>query len=553
MLERMIDRKIAGVAMLPIQRRSNKETNQVIEVKKPINPDLYEELNYKRDANGKLILSTEIDPKTGKPFNEKQFEITQKKYKYDFLAPLYRESVQEEIDKLFGKKEGKLAPGAKRTLSRRYTLFRDILNQISDEESKENIDKIRRAEKLINDAVKKDGITIPDDIVNLLAQKKQALRAYMGKEVIKSIIKDYKKDLSGTEKKLKDQKEELEKITSDISFDDIDKSILEDGSDFIEEQLAKDKDFEFYYDKHDDFKEEDSKDAAENQKLAILTMKASRLLTDQDIDDDLIDELSMADASELIHEGVKRIQYLKTETTDAAAKKFKNYQSKVFYLATAMKNNANNLNILETLEAAEFNAEQGLIDIAYEQISRKIQNLEDELNRKYTKEVRKKAIEKEIINFNKFKEALALAYEIPFDAFENIVEGEVIVDEYDNEIKKGDKVYSRSSSDITPYTVKEVTSKNIVLEDEKGKEIKVEIGKFDEQYITESEMNAGETTPPGYNPTEGEKDILNKSQMSVDDFLRNGDEEKAEAHKQGVSNTPAQNRKNLLDKTKDCP
>ena len=552
MLERMIDRKIAGVAMLPIQRRSNKETNQVIEVKKPINPDLYEELNYKRDADGKLILSTEIDPKTGKPFNEKQFEITQKKYKYDFLAPLYRESVQEEIDKLFGKKEGKLAPGAKRTLSRRYTLFRDVLNQISDEESKENIDKIRRAEKLINDAVKKDGITIPDDIVNLLAQKKQALRAYTGKEVIKSIIKDYKKDLSDTEKKLKDQKEELEKITSDISFDDIDKSILEDGSDFIEEQYGKDEDFAFYYDKHDDFKEEDSKDAAENQKLAILTMKASRLLTDQDIEDDLIDELTMADASELIHEGVKRIQYLKTETTDDAAKKFKNYQSKVFYLATAMKNNANNLNILETLESAELNAEQGLMDVAYEQISRKIQNLENELNRKYTKEIRKKDINKELVKFNNFKEALALAYEIPFDAFENIVEGEVIVDEYDNEIKKGDKVYSRSSSDITPYTVKEVTSKNIVLEDEKGKEIKVEIGKFDEQYITESEMNAGETTPPGYNPTEGEKDILNKSQMSTDEFLRNGDEEKAEAHQQGVSNTPEQNRQNLINLTNEC-
>ena len=66
-------------------------------------------------------------------------------------------------------------------------------------------------------------------------------------------------------------------------------------------------------------------------------------------------------------------------------------------------------------------------------------------------------------------------------------------------------------------------------------------------------MNAGETTPPGYNPTEGEKDILNKSQMSVDDFLRNGDEDKAKAHQQGVSNTPEQNRKNLLDKTKNCP
>ena len=553
MLERMIDRKIAGLAMLAIQRASNKETNQVIEVKKPINPDLYEELNYKRDADGNIILSKEIDPKTGKPFNEKQFEKTKKKYKYDFLVPLYRESVQEEIDKLFGKKEGKLAPGAKRTLSRRYNLFRSALEQITDEESKANIDKIRRAEKLINDAVEKDGITIPDDIANLLAQKKQALRAYTGKEVIKSIIKDYKKDLSDTEKKLKDQKEELEKITSDISFDDIDKSILEDGSDFIEEQYGKDKDFAFYYDKHEAFKEEDSKDAAENQKLAILTMKASRLLTDQDIEDDLIDELTMADASELIHEGVKRIQYLKTETTDDAAKKFKNYQNKIFYLATAMKNNANNLNILETLEAAELNAEQGLMDVAYEQISRKIQNLENELNRKYTKQSRKTEINKELVKFNNFKEALALAYEIPIDIFENIAEeGEVIEDEYDNVIKVGDTVYSRTGTDTTPYTVKEVTSKNIILKPEKGNEIKVEIGKFDEQYITESEMNAGEITPPEYNPTEGEKSIIEQSQMSVDDFLRNADEDKAKAYQEGTSNTPVQNRKNLLDKTKDC-
>jgi len=556
MLERMIDRRVAGLAMLPIQRASNKETNQVIEVKKPINPDLYEEINYKRDADGNIILSKEIDPKTGKPFNEKQFEKTKKKYKYDFLVPLYRESVQEEIDKLFGKKEGKLAPGAKRTLSRRYSLFRSALEQITDEESKANIDKIRRAEKLINDAVEKDGIIIPDDIANLLAQKKQALRAYTGKEVIKSIIKKYKEDLSDTEKKVKDQKEALEKITSNISFDDIDKSKLEDGTDFIEEQLAKDKDFAFYYKKHDDFKEEDSKDAAEVQKLTILTMKASRLLTDQDIEDDLIDELTMADASELIHEGVKRIQYLKTETTDnKTLKELKDYQSKISLLTRTIGLNTNNLNILETLEAAEFNAEQGLMDLAYEQISKKIQNLEDELNRNYTKPSRRTDINKELVNFNKFKEALALAYEIPIDIFENIVEEEeeVIEDEYDNVIKVGDTVYSRTGTDTTPYTVKEITPKNYILKDPKGKEISVEISKFDEQYITESEMNAGETTPPGYNPTEGEKSVMQESQMSVDDFLRKAEEDKAKAYQEGVSNTLAQNRENLLNKTKDCP
>ena len=548
MLERMIDRKIAGVAMLPIQRRSNKETNQVIEVKKPINPDLYEELNYKRDADGKLILSTEIDPKTGKPFNEKQFEITKKKYKYDFLAPLYRESVQEEIDKLFGKKEGKLAPGAKRTLSRRYNLFRDILNQISDEESKENIDKIRRIEKLINDAIEKDGITIPDDIANELAQKKQALRAYMGKEVIKSIIEKYKEELEISQKSIDSETKKLEQITTDVSFDDIDSDLVDS---IANEQYSLDKNFAFYYDKHNAYKDEDSKNATENQKLAILVMKQSKLLSDTDIEDDFIEELSMADASELIHEGVKRIQYLKTESSDAATNKFKSYQSKIFSLMTNYGKVLRAKNTISLFEDAQLDAENGVLKSAYDKLARKIRSLEMQLNTADTKG-KITNIENQIDDFNSFREALALAYEIPFDAFENIVEGEVIVDEYDNEIKKGDEVYSRFSFDDTVYTVKEVTSKNIILEDEKGKEIKVEIGKFDEQYITKSEMNAGETTPPGYNPTEGEKSIIEQSQMSVDDFLRNADEDKAKAHQEGTSNTPAQNRKNLLDKTKDC-
>jgi hypothetical protein len=548
MLERMIDRKIAGVAMLPIQRRSNKETNQVIEVKKPINPDLYEELNYKRDADGKLILSTEIDPKTGKPFNEKQFEITKKKYKYDFLAPLYRESVQEEIDKLFGKKEGKLAPGAKRTLSRRYNLFRDILNQISDEESKANIDKIRRIEKLINDAIEKDGITIPDDIANELAQKKQALRAYMGKEVIKSIIEKYKEELEISQKSIDSETKKLEQITTDVSFDDIDSDLVDS---IANEQYSLDKNFAFYYDKHNAYKDEDSKNATENQKLAILVMKQSKLLSDTDIEDDFIEELSMADASELIHEGVKRIQYLKTESSDAATNKFKSYQSKIFSLMTNYGKVLRAKNTISLFEDAQLDAENGVLKSAYDKLARKIRSLEMQLNTADTKG-KITNIENQIDDFNSFREALALAYEIPFDAFENIVEGEVIVDEYDNEIKKGDEVYSRFSFDDTVYTVKEVTSKNIILEDEKGKEIKVEIGKFDEQYITESEMNAGETTPPGYNPTEGEKSIIEQSQMSVDDFLRNADEDKAKAHQEGTSNTPAQNRKNLLDKTKDC-
>jgi hypothetical protein len=65
-------------------------------------------------------------------------------------------------------------------------------------------------------------------------------------------------------------------------------------------------------------------------------------------------------------------------------------------------------------------------------------------------------------------------------------------------------------------------------------------------------MNAGETTPPGYNPTEGEKSIIQESQMSVEDFLRKATEEKNQAHQQGINNTPEQNRQNLKDLTENC-
>ena len=556
MLERMIDRKIAGLAMLPVQRESNKQTNQVTAAGAPLKGSIYNELQYKKDADGNIIINKDIDPKTGKPFNEKQFEQTKNPYKFDFLVPLYRESVQEELDKLFSTREGKLQPGSKRELLLRYQQLRDSLNNITDEATKLNANRVIGLEKLIDKLINVDKIPIPKDIIDQLEEKKKLVKVYTGKEVLKSITKRYKEKLSNSDSIQKKQYDKLKNLKSDVSFDDIDKSMLEDDSDFINEQLEADKNFEYYYNEHDKYKNEDTKSATVNQQLAVQTMKASRLLTDEDIEDNLIDELSMADASDLIHEGVKRIQFLKTETTDQAANKFKDYQSNIFSLMTATKVNTNNLEFVELLDNAIFNAEQGFISEAYESISEKIGKLESELNRKYTKESRAEVITKEINDLNRFNEALAFAYQMPSDIFESVLgkeeEAELIVDEYSNEIKVGDIVYSKQNNNNTKYTVKSITSKNIILKDPKGKEISVEIGKFDEQYITESEMNAGNFTPPEYNPTEGEKSIIEQSQMSVYDFLRNADEDKAKAYQEGINNTPEENRKNLLNTTKDC-
>jgi hypothetical protein len=162
------------------------------------------------------------------------------------------------MDKLFPKKKGTLQPGTKKALSNRYQLFREKLNEITDEETKSNIDKIKRIEKLINDSIEKDKINIPKDIADLLEQKKKALRAYTGKENIKSIIAKYKDNLNKSETNLKRQSDALKNLKTDVSFDDIDKSMLEDDSDFINEQLDADNSFKNYYDKHFEFQNENN-------------------------------------------------------------------------------------------------------------------------------------------------------------------------------------------------------------------------------------------------------------------------------------------------------
>jgi hypothetical protein len=246
MLERMIDRKIAGLAMLPVQRESNKQTNQVTAAGAPLKGSIYNELQYKKDADGNIIINQDIDPKTGKPFNEKQFEQTKNPYKFDFLVPLYRESVQEELDKLFSTREGKLQPGSKRELLLRYQQLRDSLNNITDEATKLNANRVIGLEKLIDKLINVDKIPIPKDIIDQLEEKKKLVKVYTGKEVLKSITKRYKEKLSNSDSIQKKQYDKLKNLKSDVSFDDIDKLMLEDGSDFINEQLEADKNFEYY-------------------------------------------------------------------------------------------------------------------------------------------------------------------------------------------------------------------------------------------------------------------------------------------------------------------
>lgn len=553
MLEKMIDRKVAGIAMLPIQRESNKKTNQVIEAGKPLSGQFFNELEYKVDEDGKIVVNKKIDPKTKKPFNEKQFTITGNKYKFDFLVPLYRESVQEEMDKLFPKKLGELEPGGKRAIANRINNIRERLSEITDELSDINVKNLAIIKVLIDNAVKQN-ISIPKDIIEQYESKNKNLKQYTSKEKIKSVIDKYKKNLNSSEKNLKEQSDKLRKIKSNVSFDNVDKSIFNEQSDFIKEQLESDSNFKYYFDQHNSFyKNAVDRSPTDNQIVAIETMKESGLLTDADISDADIKYLSMAEASELIHEGVKRIQYLKTSSVEKS-KDFREYQKNIFDLMKATKINSNDVSLVQLFEDAEKISKTGRTKQAIDLLNIKLNNLNSEYNKEFTSDVRKTKILKEILDIEQFKEALIDTYEMPIDIVEQVQESEIVeefIDEFDTDINVGDIVYSRKKNNNTPYKVKEKTKDSYVLSPPRGKAITVKIDNFADNYITKIEMDSGNITPPTVEVTDTEKEILNESQVTVNNFLQNQDS-KTKAYEKGIKNTPEENRKNLLNKTKNC-
>ena len=549
----MIDRKVAGIAMLPIQRESNKKTNQVIEAGKPLSGQFFNELEYKVDEDGKIVVNKKIDPKTKKPFNEKQFTITGNKYKFDFLVPLYRESVQEEMDKLFPKKLGELEPGGKRAIANRINNIRERLSEITDELSDINVKNLAIIKVLIDNAVKQN-ISIPKDIIEQYESKNKNLKKYTSKEKIKSVIDKYKKNLNSSEKNLKEQSDKLRKIKSNVSFDNVDKSIFNEQSDFIKEQLESDSNFKYYFDQHNSFyKNAVDRSPTDNQIVAIETMKESGLLTDTDISDADIKYLSMAEASELIHEGVKRIQYLKTSSVEKS-KDFREYQKNIFDLMKATKINSNDVSLVQLFEDAEKISKTGRTNQAIDLLNIKLNNLNSEYNKEFTSDVRKTKILKEILDIEQFKEALIDTYEMPIDIVEQVQESEIVeefIDEFDTDINVGDIVYSRKKNNNTPYKVKEKTKDSYVLSPPRGKAITVKIDTFADNYITKIEMDSGNITPPTVEVTDTEKEILNESQGAVNNFLQNQDS-KTKAYEKGIKNTPEENRKNLLNKTKNC-
>ena len=543
MLEKMIDEKIAGIAMLPIQRTSDKQTNKVIEAGKPTSSSIYNNVEYLRDSEGKIIENK---------FFDKEFKVSKEKYKINFLVPLDRNSVEEEMNKLFPKDKNKLEPGAKRALKIKFDFYRKQLDSITDEKTEQNKQKIENIKTAIEKFSNENNVSFPADILEDINTKLSTLKKYNSVETIDTLIKKYNKRLNDSNESLKSLTDKLKNISVAIDFNNINES-LDDNSSFISKQLEDDKLFKEYFDKHKLFIG-NTNTSTVGQNLAIDVMLASKLLSKNEVKDNL----NMEEASDLIHEGVKRIQYLKiNSSTDISLKDFNAYQMDIFKLISEKKSNLSNNNLYNLFVNSKGDSELGYSNLGISSINTQLAKINDEINSKFTKENVKKAleyIEKDMINF---RDALVDVYESPsidvgIDIAQESVEEEGIVEEIEieQELAIGDKVYSIQKDDNSVYVIKNITTKNITLSNELGKEITIEISKFDEQYITEANMLSGKDDSI-YNTTNEEESFIEDSQKTINDFVTNPTL-KSESNSNAVDKTQSALRKDLLSKTKDC-
>jgi len=292
------------IGLLPIERESDKETDQIISAKKPLAAGLAKEVIYEFDDDGKVKKNKFKDPKGDKDFEEKIFKPGPNNAINDIFIPLSLESVAEEIDDL-------LAP--------------------KDDEGAQSF-----------------SFESPD-----IKQTSQEIQFLKNKNAV--IINSYKKDLENSQISL----DKLENILKSITIPDI--SNITIGNAFIADRLKVSEDgdnkFKNYYDKHKSF-EDSTKPPHENQLMAAKILNATKIITDVEYQSIESQDLNMAEVSELIHNAVIRIEYLIANDT-SNAQEFKVYQKTLFsYMGQSSfhMNLQDTVNVLGNLNKTNYNS-----------------------------------------------------------------------------------------------------------------------------------------------------------------------------------------------------
>jgi hypothetical protein len=511
MLEKMIDYPVTGIALLAIERSSDKQTNAMVSAGKPSGMSIYYDQTYQKNPDGTYKRNQ---------FGELISKSSQTKFS-DWMVPLYRETVQDKLDVLFPPSTVKFIPGLKEKATKQFNNYLVDLQTITNEDTKQNKTALNEIEKTINDFATKNNLEIPENVKETLNEKKIALGQVVGKKLIDKTITKYENLAAQSKSEVDQLAARLSKIKSDISFDNIN---LDPSSEFIQEQLKQDEEFAARYAVHFNQFLNASGEPTTGQLVAADTLHKSGILADDEYEFIKNGEANKEEVSEMIHEGVKRIQYLKANSdTNEEFNKFKEYQSQIIKLITTDKVNQSNIGIANALKLANAKIAEGDVKMALDLVNAEVFKLESQL--RYTKkEFVQKKIQEKIDELNKVTEAIITTTGYVEEVFvpeQEVVEGEV--EEFDNEeqldkiiVKKGMDLYR----DNAKFTVQTVHRNNTVtLRDSSGNKLTVTMEELNKNYKTENDLLGPEVAPEEITLTPEEQNFVNQSEDNVDALL----------------------------------
>ena len=538
MLENMIGVK-AKIALLPVQRVTNKETNQIIKAGKPTTDSIYKQLIFSKDENGNYLRT---------PAGDLAFEIDESETKSSMFIPLYPDTYKEQLDQILPLKK-KAAP----------------TRPLADDEVEEEFDW-------------DEG----DDNSEMPPIPPTAKPGPAKASAYENIINKYRNTEEAAKKTIEDLKASLVPLANTVSFANID---LDENSPFIIEELKKDSAFAERFAFHERIAESTSSPTT-GQEEAVDVLKQSGIVTAAEVKSLAP---TMGAYSELIHEAVKRIQYLKTQSTDnTEIKQLSDYQKQIFTLMGNTKFLGETQSFIDTIESINFEANNGRPRTAIKQANQVINELTAKEQARYTRTDEKKRLQikiddlkllrddiiakeglegklddpttvaeltKEIsttMDIEKarklFQEALTNDLIITSEGINNLNsllaqrEQEIANNELptmnETNIQEGDIYIAKTNIFTTekqknPYiklggkvrVISYNTETNMVkLAKDGGKNprpYEVSLDQFNEQYMLKDVLDAADDNATTYKPTKDEKDLAKYSTEVLNDFLKN--------------------------------
>jgi hypothetical protein len=547
MLEKMINAPVAGIALLPVERASDSESNQMLTATKPMSVSVYNNLEYEKDKEGNYKRNDQ---------GELVFKTLNKKDS-DFFIPLYRESVQDKLDTLFPQKAVKLIPGLTSLGENQFNVYREQLNNISDANTEANRKALADIEKNITDFLSKNPVDVPEDITMLLNTKKNTFDKAYADQVINNVILKYEADADKVKTSISNINKRLSEIEIKMDFSDIDLSPM---SYFIQDQLEQDSAFRSRYETHEKYFEDKGGAPTLGQEAAITNLASTGVISANEVAEYNAEEKTRDSASSLIHEAVKRIQYLVANTEDTVeAEKLRIYQKDIISLMFNTKNNAAINKFISTLNSVKDDIDNGDLNKAISRLDIEILKLESDMSSPTLKEYTKKALQTKLSDIQKVKTAVSnisdftnVEEELDIETEEEGVVEEINLDENtENIIKKDDVIFSKSDN-FARYTVNKVNANNTIsITNEAGKKTNITMEQLNKDYITSDQVLGIKAQNEEYKPTTSEDKATEESINSIDDFIKSTTEKDA-GYNVGNTKTPKQIRKELIEESKNC-